>query len=151
MTILLLLIAAFVGACLFALRSYFDKGKERSFEERFVVVATGILVVLTVMQLSLSVIRMPDRDWNAARLTPSVAWTMGYDVYYPADEGPILNTLYGPGTVLTFLPAALANDPSSAVLIAGLINVGAMSIPLLILLLLLRSQSGTIRIGCCAG
>lgn len=160
MILLLFLSAAFCGSVFLALHRYFKRGKDRPFEERFVVAATPVLVALTVMRLSYSVIRMPDRDWNAARITPSVAWTKGYDVYYPKDEGPILNTLYGPGTVLAFAPSALGKDPTAALLIAGMINVGAMSVPLLCLLLAVRSResSDTDRTArwlawvlCCAG
>ena len=160
MILLLLLFAAFCASVLFALHFYFKTGKDRPFEERFVIAATPVLVVLMVMRLSYSVIRMPDRDWNAARITPSVAWTKGYDVYYPKDEGPILNTLYGPGTVLAFAPSAMGKDPTAALLIAGMINVGAMALPLLILLRMVRSRDDDIVdqtarwltwVLCCAG
>ena len=80
MILLMLLFAAFCASVLFASHFYFKAGKDRPFEERFVIAATPVLVVLMVMRLSYSVIRMPDRDWNAARITPSVAWTKGYDV-----------------------------------------------------------------------
>ena len=140
MILLAVLFAAFCAAVLFAFHSYFRTGKERPAEERFVIAVTPLLAVLMFMQLSYSVMRMPDRDWNAARITPSVAWTMGHDVYYPATEGPILNTLYGPGTVLAFAPSALGTDPTSAILIAGAINVGSMSLPLLLLFLILKSD-----------
>jgi hypothetical protein len=141
MIVLLLLLALFVGACVYGVRQYFGPGRERDFEERFVTSATPLLVVMLLMQLVHSVARMPHRDWNAARITPSVAWTKGYDVYYPADEGPILNTLYGPGTVLAFVPAALGRTPTAAVLIAGTVNVAAMSLPLLLLLLRVRTRT----------
>jgi hypothetical protein len=138
MILLLLLLAAFCAAVLFAFKFYFGSGRKRPYAERVMLAATPTLVVLMTMQLSLSIIRMPDRDWNAARITPSVAWTKGHDVYHPKDEGPILNTLYGPGTVLTFSPAALASTPTGAVLIAGTINVAAMSLPLLFLVMRIR-------------
>ncbi len=140
MILLLILFAAACAAGLFALNFYYRSGKDRPVEERLVIAATPILAVLMFMQLSHSVIRMPDRDWNAARITPSVAWTKGYDVYYPATEGPILNTLYGPGTVLAFTPSALGSDPTSATLIAGVINVSSMSLPLLLLFLVARAD-----------
>ena len=137
LTVLFLL---FVSACVYGVRFYFGPGRERVFEERFVNAATPLLVTVLLMQFVYSASRMPHRDWNAARITPSVAWTKGYDVYYPANEGPILNTLYGPGTVLAFLPAALGRDPTSAILIAGAINVAAMALPLLWLLMRVRTR-----------
>jgi uncharacterized membrane protein YuzA (DUF378 family) len=138
MVILGILFLMFVCAGLYALRILFAKGREISFEHRFMIAAAPLLVCLMFSLLVYSVIRMPGRDWNAARITPSVALKFGYTLYYPANQGPILNTLYAPITAVAYLPAALGNDPTSAILIAGAINTGSMAFAMLFLLLALK-------------
>jgi hypothetical protein len=138
MVILGLLFLMFACAGVYALIVLFRKAPEVSFEQRFMIAATPLLVCLVFSLLVYSVIRMPGRDWNAARITPSVALKFGYTLYYPANEGPILNTLYAPITAVAYLPAALGNDPTSAILIAGVINTGSMAFAMLFLLLALK-------------
>src|SRR5207253_1569440 len=62
-------------------------------------------------------------DWNGSRLAPIFALVRGYRLYYPATEGPILDTLYGPVAVLAFLPATLFRTPTAAILAAGALEV----------------------------
>jgi hypothetical protein len=54
------------------------------------------------------------------RLAPTFALTHAYHVYYPPESGPVLSTLYGPVTALTYLPATLASTPTGAILIGTL-------------------------------
>tara|TARA_Y100001934_G_scaffold86766_2_gene107776 strand:- start:1213 stop:1581 length:369 start_codon:yes stop_codon:yes gene_type:complete len=121
----------FVSAGLLALNYMFRQGKHLTFEQKLFVPATPLLVCLVFSLLVCNVIPTPGRDWNAARITPSVSLKHGYTLYYPQDKGPILNTLYAPMTTVLFLPSASAKDPTSAVLIAGAINTGSMAFSLL--------------------
>lgn len=57
------------------------------------------------------------------RLAPIVSWTMGYRLYYPPGEGPVLTRYYGPISSLIYAPAALAARPTTAALIGASINV----------------------------
>jgi hypothetical protein len=57
------------------------------------------------------------------RLAPTFALTHGYHVYYPPDSGPVLSTIYGPVTVLAYLPATLAATPTNAILIGTLLTL----------------------------
>lgn len=55
------------------------------------------------------------------RLAPSFAIAKGYQLYYPADHGPVLSTIYGPVTALVYLPATLASSPLGATFIATIL------------------------------
>jgi hypothetical protein len=57
------------------------------------------------------------------RLAPSFGLVHGYKLYYPAENGPVLSTIYGPVTALIYLPATLASTPAGAMLIAALITL----------------------------
>lgn len=61
-------------------------------------------------------------DWNASRLAPTFALLYGYDLYYPATVGPILNNVYGPVTALAFLPVTVFRTPTLAVLAGGVLQ-----------------------------
>jgi hypothetical protein len=93
------------------------------------VLAPGIftlsLLIVTV------VIGMLRSDWNAARLTPTFALVYGYRLYYPATDGPILNTIYGPVSALAYLPATVFRTPTAAILAAGALEVLFVFLPML--------------------
>lgn len=62
-------------------------------------------------------------DWSGARLAATFALTHGYQLYYPATEGPILNHLYGPVAALAYLPVTVFHTPNAATLAAGVLQV----------------------------
>ncbi|HUF89260.1 MAG TPA: hypothetical protein VMR66_04695 [Gemmatimonadota bacterium] len=51
-------------------------------------------------------------SWDTARLTPSVALARGHDVYSTRTEGAVQPTMYPPGWVVSYLPAAAGATPS---------------------------------------
>src|SRR5689334_8172234 len=64
------------------------------------------LALLWVLATSISQIaRETACYWNDARLAPTIGMTRGYALYYPAEDGPVLNTIYPPLTALSYLPA----------------------------------------------
>src|SRR6266404_382639 len=73
--------------------------------------------------------------WNDARLAPTIGLTKGYSLYYPADDGPVLNTIYPPVTALSYLPAAMAHTPTGALLMAATLSLFYYSVPVLVLCL----------------
>lgn len=88
--------------------------------------AASVLVVAVVTFWLLavdSVSGMLAFDWNAARLVPTFSLGYGYDLYYPATEGPIHSLLYGPLAALAFLPATVFRTPNAAVLAGGVLHV----------------------------
>ena len=76
-------------------------------------------VALVVGLLGLSaVLGAVGSDINGGRFAPVAALVRGYRLYYPQDVGPVLNTIYGPVSSLVYLPAALCNSPTNAILTA---------------------------------
>src|SRR5262245_31025485 len=71
-------------------------------------------------------------DWNGARLAPTVALARGYRLYYPASEGPVLDTIYGPVAALAYLPVALFRSPTPAILAGAALNLAFVTVPLLV-------------------
>lgn len=98
----------------------------------------GLAGALLLAALVAAVAAMPLRTWSAARLAPSAALVHGLPVYTPADAGAVLSTLYGPVSVLYFLPAFLAGDVTTRILVAGVLNVLALVVPFAWLLLARR-------------
>ena len=62
-------------------------------------------------------------DWNGSRLAPTFALLYGYQLYYPATEGPITNHVYGPVAALAYLPATIFRTPTPAILAGGALQV----------------------------
>lgn len=54
--------------------------------------------------------------FSANRLAPSVALTYGYQLYYPADRGPVNGWIYPPVGALAYLPATAVSNPPMTVL-----------------------------------
>ncbi len=72
----------------------------------------------------------PAHDWAAIRLAPSVALRYGYDLYYPETSGPLLSTIYGPMSVLLYLPAAFIDDITRSLQFAGALRTASVLLPL---------------------
>lgn len=70
-------------------------------------------------------------DWNGARLAQSVALMHGYKLYYGPESGPVLRTMYGPTSVLAYLPAAFARSPTAAIFIGEVISILTFFLPIL--------------------
>ena len=65
---------------------------------------------------------MPSKK-RCARLAPTFALLYGYDLYYPATEGPITNHVYGPVAAFAFLPATIFATPTPAILAGAVLQV----------------------------
>jgi hypothetical protein len=95
----------------------------------------GILLVaiFTAWRLAVAaVIGTLASDWNGSRLAPTFALRYGYQLYYPAQQGPITNHVYGPLAAFAYLPATFFRVPTPAILAGGALQVafvfGAMLI-----------------------
>ena len=60
-------------------------------------------------------------EWTGPKLYPALALAHGADLYQTS-EGPFLLTIYGPGSPIFYLPAALGSDPESCMWIACILN-----------------------------
>ena len=90
--------------------------------------AIGTLSLLAVT----IVVGMVRFDWNAARLTPTFALAYGYRLYYPATDGPILSSVYGPVSAFAYLPATIFRTPTAAILAGGVLQVLFVFVPMLV-------------------
>ncbi len=96
------------------------------------------LIASTLMALLVSgglilkkILSSPLWDWNGIRLAWTFSLLHGYQMYYPADSGPVLSLLAGPLQPLTYLPAALVNSPTPALILASFISVCYYFLPIL--------------------
>ena len=78
------------------------------------------------------------------RLAPSFMWTAGLNPYPGPAGGPVTTWVYGPVPILLQLPATLASDVVSALLIAAVINLLIALVPLR---LALRAQAAPLTGG----
>ena len=83
--------------------------------------------------------------WSDARLAPTIGLWKGWPLYSPADAGPINGWLYGPVAALLWSPAALADTPTTALRIAGVIDVLLLALPLVLAATSARADDGARR------
>lgn len=89
----------------------------------------GAVLLIALLALC-AIVQIPFLDWSGARLASSASLLHGYRLYYGADAGPAMPTVYGPVSMLLYLPALLSKSITGALLIAGATNVLAMLLPL---------------------
>lgn len=80
------------------------------------------LIALIGDSLSL-ILYTPFSGWNAARLAQGYSLVYGYQMYYPAEIGPVIASNYGPVSAYLYLPTTIAKSPTIAIIIAVLINL----------------------------
>jgi hypothetical protein len=96
-------------------------------------VAAGALVVAATfgsIRLWSHLCQFPAMVWNDIRVAPAVALARGGSVYSTATEGVINTWTYGPLPLVFLTPAALADSPAGALLIAGALNLLLIVLPL---------------------
>ena len=106
------------------------RARTRPLEERLLLALAPAAALAVLVGLGGFVLEVPQHDWSAARLAQSAALLRGYDLYSPADSGPLLSTLYGPVSVLLYLPAAALNDLTGSMLAAIGTNMLCLLLPL---------------------
>ncbi len=72
---------------------------------------------------------VPGVPWNPARLAPSFALARGLPIYALRDSGAHLGWIYGPVFPLWYLPVTLTDNPTLALVFAGLINLATLLLP----------------------
>jgi hypothetical protein len=86
----------------------------------------GVALALAGAWLWRCLCLFPAHGWNEIRLAPSFMWAHGVSPYPPAGSGPATTWIYGPLPLLLQLPATLAHDAASALLVAGSINLAVV-------------------------
>jgi hypothetical protein len=109
-----------------------------------VMLAPASLYVLLAVSL-LVALHAPQEDWSAGRFSPTYSLLRGYTLYYPADSGPIYNTIYPPMSYLAYLPAAFCDSPTAALFAAALIGQVLVLGPILALLSAPHGVRGSTR------
>lgn len=72
----------------------------------------------------------PETEWNADRLAMAFFWKYKFNLYNPENNvGPLISDMYGPLLALAYLPATIANSPTSALVLGKLTSLGFYFIP----------------------
>lgn len=92
----------------------------------------GFLFLTSIVSLIGKILKFPVYDWDHNRLAPIFAFKLGYKYINAYDTGPVLSWAYGPISPIFFFPATLANSPTTATMIGGIINILIFFLPFLV-------------------
>lgn len=90
--------------------------------------------VCLYMAATTSVVAVSARDdsWDTSRLTPSVAWLRGHDVYAGYADGPVESTMYPPFWVISYSPAGIGQTPAQVLQIGALLTLSFAFVPIML-------------------
>ncbi len=134
-----------VVSLLIGLGLVYSKRPGRSIDAMLLVLAPVFAYILGGVAFFF-IIRSPWQDWNACRLAPTISLFHGYRLYNGPNNGPIYNTIYPPISYLTYLPAGLFRVPSSAIMMAEVINLAMIFVPMLAICFALHGDRGESRV-----
>jgi hypothetical protein len=77
---------------------------------------------------------VPGVPWNPARLSAAFALSRGLPFYATRDSGAHLGWFYGPVTPVWYLPVTLVDNPTLALVLAGVLNLATMLAPFALVL-----------------
>ena len=126
--------AVVIGAlvlCWIALRQPAPAGEDTAREDRWLAALAPPSAAVALGVLLTHLLYAPFDYWNQGRLCPSFAFRYGFAPYAPPDAGPILNTIYGPVTLLSYWPCSFASDPTTATLAGSALSGTFYALPLL--------------------
>lgn len=96
-------------------------GRARLSSGRFMIFS--FLLILLAGATGEKVLETPFWSFNGTWLLPSFFLSHGIKVYAGPHTGSYQSTLYGPVTVLTYLPTVLMQTPNAVVLSASMLTV----------------------------
>lgn len=128
--LVLIFVACFIASLALA-RWLFQQLATWELLDRLMAASTPIVILILSGLFLREFVSSPFRDQNSPLLTPSIAMLYGYNLYYPPDRGPALDTMYGPVNYLAYSPAALGNNPTIAILLGELITILFYFLPVL--------------------
>ena len=115
--------------------------KPRKSSDRLIAVVVPILLYLTVITCVAHLFLYWDPGWDASRLLPSVAFHRGLNVYSTNTQGAVQTTMYPPGWVIAFLPAALASSPTGVILAGYGLAQALTVLPMLVFLVAVAGRT----------
>lgn len=127
--LLIILLAGSVAGGIWRYRKSHGNRLQRALEAMVPLCAGGAIYML-IGRIAFSL----PLDWNEGKMAPIVAMTYGYSLYQNPDNGVMTGWLYGPVAALLLLPAAVASDPTTVVLIGVLITTAFYMTPAIWLL-----------------
>lgn len=86
-------------------------------------------------------------QWNAARLAPAFALARGLPIYALRDSGAHLGWFYGPVFPLWYLPVAFLDHPTTALMLAGIMNFATWLLPVALVLRAAGARPGAAAAG----
>ncbi|OPF19007.1 hypothetical protein B1L04_06260 [Microcystis aeruginosa KW] len=105
----------------------------QNFLDKFVVFSILPLSLTVILLIGLKVLQFPLDELSHNRLIPTFAFNCGYRQINALETGPVLFWAYGPIGPLFYWPATLANSPTIATMIGGVINITLFFLPLVFL------------------
>jgi hypothetical protein len=106
-----------------------------------------ILSCLTLCACALEFFHGPYSDWDAGRLAAVVGAAKGHSVYASLSEGAVQTTMYPPGWILAYLPAALGKTPTAVLMIGYLLAQLYSLIPVALACVIVTQNRRTAWIG----
>jgi hypothetical protein len=97
--------------------------------DRLSLCLAALAVIVVLFRLWTSFCVFPLADWNSIRLAPSFMLRSG-QTPYPELDGALTTWIYGPVPLFIHLPATLATNTATALLIADGINIAWTIVPL---------------------
>jgi len=125
------------------------RGDPEGRRDRLAAAFFGLVGLWYVDSFAQAMIERTHENMDGLRLAPVFAAYRGYSLYPKAGEGPPLGYTYGPMSVLAYLPAVAAPDPTAALLGAGVLTL-VYSLGPVLALLLIRTRGGSGRPGAVA-
>ncbi|HED66765.1 MAG TPA: hypothetical protein ENJ09_14570 [Planctomycetes bacterium] len=110
----------------------FQRSPQRRIEVRLVMALAPLVLALSIAGLVGFLCATPEHDYSAARLALSTGMLHGYPLYFGIDDGPILSSIYGPVSVLLYLPAAAFSDITVSFAVASATNILSFLLPVFV-------------------
>ncbi len=111
---------------------YLYRSKRSEVADRFLLAATPLLTVALLVGVATTSLNSRMFEWNNARLAPAASLAYGYQLYYPATSGPVLDHIYTPVSAIVYLPTTLATHPDVAVVTGTLISTLLFLTPVIV-------------------
>jgi len=97
--------------------------------DRLIMAAFPVCIVFLVAIGLKEVLDSPFHAWETIRLLPSFLIARGFPHYYPPDQGPVLDMMYGPMTAVAYYPVTIFNHATYATMLGKLLTFSYYFLP----------------------